>query len=80
MYQVKPSFKYETKLKISLIIQKLSSIRILKYLMINNVELLFLGHMFDVNNQILDNKLFSLIFAALKPINFIETILFGVPI
>jgi len=79
MYQVKPSFKYETKLRVSLIIQKKSSTRIFKYLMINNVKLLFLGHKFNVNNWLLNNKLFSLIFVALKPINFIETILFGVP-
>jgi hypothetical protein len=50
MYQIKPSFKYETKFKISLIIQKFSSTRIFKYLMTNNVKLLFLEHMFNVNN------------------------------
>jgi hypothetical protein len=78
MYQEKPSFKYEAKLRISLIIQKKSFARIFKYLIIN-VKLLFLGHTFNVNNWLLNNKLFSLIFVALKPINFIETILFGVP-
>jgi hypothetical protein len=68
MYQEKPSFKYETKLRISLIIQKISSIKNFKYLMINNVKLLSLGHTFNVNNWLLNNKLFSLIFVALKPI------------
>jgi hypothetical protein len=64
---------------ISTIIPKKSFARIFKYLMINNVKLLFLGHTFNVNNWLLNNKFFYFIFVALKPINFIETILFGVP-